>query len=157
MKRLLLSLLVIGLFSSCTVIGCSNSSTAANQQSIENYLDSFSDIIIRAADTSKEVSDLYKTASRLDRSYVIERCLAYGHDFDGYLGEITSLKCPQECDQLRKYGVDAISFCKQEITEFGAYYSTKDVSHLYKSESYYNDAQRVISLAAGEMERLERN
>lgn len=123
---------------------------------VESYLADTETIINEATELSLEISSLYETSAQLDSSEVVQRCAIYGKEYDDLLLRFASLECPQECLKLREYLIDAITYAKQEVTEFGAYFATGNVEHLYKAESYYTDAQRLLALAAGEWDRLKK-
>lgn len=121
---------------------------------VESYLADTEAIINEATNIASEVSTLYETARQLDSSEVVRKCAIYGKQYDGLLDRLVELQCPEDCLKYRGYIVDGISYSKQEVTEFGAAFATGDIEHLYKAESYYNDAQKALALAAAEWERL---
>ncbi len=121
---------------------------------VESYLEDTETIINGATDIALQVSSLYKTAKQLYQSEVVQKCTIHGKEYDELFDRFIGLECPSECLKLREYLIDGISYSKQEVTEYGAYFATGNNEHLYKAESYYNDAQRAIALAAGEWDRL---
>jgi hypothetical protein len=149
MKRILLPLLVIGiLLLAGSVVGC------ATVSPVESYLADTETIINEATELASGISSLYDTAAQLDPSEVVQRCAVYGEQYDDLLKRFMALQCPQECSKFHEYTIDGITYSKQEVTEFGAAFATGDIEHLYKAESYYNEAQKALALAAGEWERL---
>jgi len=148
MKRILLSILVVGVL----LLGA-----CGTPNEIDSYLTETEAIINEATELALEISNLYETATQLDSSEVVQKCAIYGSEYDGILLKFAELKCPKECLKYREYAIDGITYSKQEVTEYGAYFATGDVEHLYKAESYYSEAQRAIALAAGEWDRLEKS
>jgi hypothetical protein len=145
------SILVIGLvlLLAGSVVGCTTVSP------VESYLVDTEAIINEAANLAVEISSLYKTAQQLDASEVVQKCAIYGKQYDDLLGRFVALQCPPECYKLREYIIDGITYSKQEVTEFGAAFATGNMEHLYKAESYYNEAQKALALAAGEWDKLK--
>ena len=131
------------------VVACATASP------VESYLADTEAIIDEATNIALEVSSLYKTAGQLDSSEVVRKCAIYGKEYDDILLKFAELKCPQECLKYREYAIDGITYSKQEVTEFAAYFATGNIEHLYKAESYYNEAQKALALAAGEWDRLK--
>ena len=123
---------------------------------VESYLADTEAIIDEATDIALEISSLYKTAQQLEPSEVIQRCVVYGKQYDDLLKRFMALQSPPECYKLREYVIDGISYSKQEVTEFWAYFAMGNIEHLYKAESYYNEAQKALALAAGEWDRLKK-
>lgn len=146
MKRILLPILFIGVL---LLGGCVTVSP------VESYLEDTAAIIDEATELALEISNLYETAAQLDPSEVIQKCAFYGRQYDDLFGRFMALQCPSECYKLREYLIDGITYSKQEVTEYGAYFATGDIEHLYEAESYYNEAQRAIALAAAEWDRLK--
>lgn len=137
-----------------SIIGCSTESP--ERSAIESYLNNTGVIINEATELALKISSLYETANKLDASEVVTKCATYGKAYDDLFARFMELQYPSECSKLREYLIDGITYSKQEVTEFGAAFATGDMEHLYKAESYYNDAQRAIALAVGEMHRLEK-
>jgi len=146
MKQILLPILFTGVL---LLGGCVTVSP------VESYLEDTASILDEATDLALEISNLYETATQLDPSEVIQKCAIYGTQYDDLLGRFMALQCPSECYKLREYLIDGITYAKQEVTEYGAYFATDNIEHLYEAESYYNESQRAIALAAGEWDRLE--
>lgn len=144
-----LVLLLVG--SVVAFAGCGKSSQAT---SVGIYLEESETIINEATDTAREVSNLIETADLYDKSEIVSKCASYGKVYDDLLLSFATLGYPQECLTYRKYVIDGLTYCKQEVTEFGAYFATGDVEHLYKAESYFNDTRKSMLLAADEWERL---
>ena len=142
-------LLGLALLSAGSVVGCVTVSP------VESYLADTEAIINEATELALEISNLYETATQLDSSEVVQRCAIYGSEYDDILLRFAELKCPSECYKLREYVIDGITYSKQEVTEYGAYFATGDIEHLYKAESYYSEAQKALVLAAGEWDRLK--
>lgn len=142
-------LLGLALLSTGSVVGCVTVSP------VESYLVDAEAIINEATNVAVEISNLYKTAQQLDSSEVVQKCAIYGKQYDDLLGRFIALQCPPECYKLREYVIDGITYSKQEVTEFGAAFATGNMEHLYKAESYYNEAQKALALAAGEWDRLK--
>lgn len=136
-----------------SIVACPS---ASERSILESYLDDTTAVIVEATDIALEVSNLYETAPQLDSSEVSQKSLIYAYMYDDLLSRFIALEYPEECYKLRGYVIDSLSYSRQEVTEFGAYFATGNIEHLYKAESYYSDAQRSIALAAGEMYRLER-
>lgn len=149
------SILLLGLvlLLAISAVGCGSTS---ERKAVEAYLSDTEAIINEATSVAVEVSNLYKTASQSDSSAIILKCANYGKQYDELLGKFISMECPEKCSKLQEYVINALSCCKQEVTEFGAYFATRDINHLYKAESYYTDAQKAIALAAGEWDRLNK-
>jgi hypothetical protein len=151
------SILLIGLvfLLASSLVGCATPSPERNE--LESYLADTEAIINEATAIAGKVSNLYKTADQLEPPEVVEKCVTYGEQYDDLLARFVALECPEECLKLRQYTIDGITYAKQEATEFGAAFATGDIEHLYKAESYYNEAQRSIALAAGEWDRLSKH
>jgi len=122
---------------------------------VESYLADTEPIINDCTNVAVEISNLYKTAQQLDSSEVVQKCAIYGKQYDDLLGRFIALECPPECYKLREYVIDGITYSKQEVTEFGAAFATGNMEHLYTAESYYNEAQKALALAAGEWDKLK--
>jgi hypothetical protein len=148
-------LLLIGLvfLLASSLVGCAT----PEQNEVESYLANTETIINEATDIAGKVSNLYKTADQLESPEVVQKCVTYGEQYDDLLARFVARECPEECSKLRQYTIDGIAYAKQEVTEFGAAFATGDIEHLYKAESYYNEAQRSIALAAGEWDRLSKH
>lgn len=123
---------------------------------VESYLADTEAIINEATELASEISSLYETTTQLTSSEVILRCTNYAKEYDDLLFKFVALGCPEECLKLREYVIDALTYSRQEVTEFGAVFSTGDIEHLYKAESYYSEAQKALALAAGEWDRLKK-
>jgi len=148
------SFLLVGLalLLTSSVVGCAS---APERSTVESYLADTEAIINEATELSYEISNLYENVHQYSEGQIIAKCAIYGKEYDDLFSRLIALECPQECSKLREYTIDAITYAKQEVTEFGAAFATGDVEHLYKSESYYNKAQKAIALAAGEWDRLK--
>lgn len=144
------SFLLIGvaLLLASSVVGC------ATVSPVESYLADTEAIINEATDIAVKVSNLYETTDLYSKSEIVEKCAGYGKEYDDLFARLMALQCPQECLKYREYIINAITYSKQEVTEFGAAFATGDIEHLYKAESYYNESQKAIALAAGEWDRL---
>lgn len=145
--------LVLSLSTSLIACGVSQSS---ERHDIEAYLKATEAIIDEATNTALKVSNLYKTAHKLQRQEIIRQFAMYAKEYDNLLKRFVPLKCPQECLKLREYLIDGITKARLEVMEFGAAFATGNVEHLYKAESYYAEAQRSFTLAVIEWNRLKR-
>jgi len=123
---------------------------------VESYLADTEAIINEATDLASEISSLYETTSQLTSSEVVLRCTNYANEYDNLLKRFVALECPEECLKLREYVIDALTYSRQEVTEFGALFLTGDIEHLYEAESYYSEAQKALDLASGEWQRLQK-
>ncbi len=151
----LYSILFIGLviLLTCSIVACVKLSPERSR--FESYLADIEVIVNECADIAGKVSTLYKTAHQLESSEVVLKCAIYGTEYDDLFARLVELECPEECSKLREYTIDAITYCKQEVTKFGAAFATGDIEHLYEAEYYYNEAQKALALAAGEWDRLK--
>jgi len=139
---------------SFTIEGIEDEPKTRDTASVESYLADIEAIINEVGDVALKVSNLYETARQLESPEVVQKCAAYGKEYDDLLARFVVLRCPEECSKLREYVIDGITYSKQEVTEFGAAFATGDMEHLYKAESYYNEAMKALALAAGEWDRL---
>jgi len=153
MKRIILVIMCLSLIST-TVLSCG--SGPRNREAIKEYLTATQVVIGRASDISTKVSNLYQNSSHLQPSEIVNQCTLYEKEYNKLLGEFTVLESPQECLKLREYVIDALTYSAKELLEYGAAHSTMNSEHLYKSQSYYHDAQRAISLAAAEWDRIKK-
>jgi hypothetical protein len=131
-------------------------SSCSYQNGVDAYLDKTADIIDRATAVAEKVSNLYTTHNQFTSTQVIQKCTNYEAEYDSLLKEFMSFTCPEECQQTRKYTIDTLTYSKQEINEYSAYFATKDASHIYRAEYYYNESIKSIGLVMGEFDRLSK-
>ena len=148
------SFLLVGLalLLTSSVVACA---VSPERSAVKSYLADTEAIMDEATELASEISSLYETTTQLDSSEVVLRCISYAKQYDDLIYKFMTLECPEECLKLREYVIDAFTYSRQEVTEFGAAFSTGDIEHLYKSEFYYSEAQKAIALAAGEWDRLK--
>lgn len=155
MKRILLLVLVTAglLLGACGA----PSPTPATQSETESYLGHVDTVIHDALEVALERASLYETALQLDSSEVIQRSADYSKEYGYLLLWFGRLEYPDECSKLRGHVIDFLTYSKEEVTEFGAAFSTGDVEHIRKSESCYNEAQEALELAVAEWDKLEKD
>jgi hypothetical protein len=148
-------LLILGLIFllASVVVGCVD--VSPERVETESYLAKLEVIANDATDVSIKVSNLYETADQLESAEIVQECAIYGEEYDDLLARLVVLEYPEECSNLRKYTIDAITYSKQEVTEVGAAFATGDMEHLYEAESYFTQAQQSIALAEAEWDRLK--
>lgn len=135
-----------------TLVGCNL--FGKKDSGVDAYLGQIADIVNDATDIAEDVSDLYLNSDRYSNTQIAGMCLNYAMEYDGLLRRLVELEHPQECSKLREYTVDMITYSKREVNEYGAYFTTSNIEHMYQAESYYDQAQRAAALAAGEWDRL---